>query len=264
MTKKALEIIDRQPEGPARGKCLLFVHGAYSGAWLWDRHYLPYFASQGWRAMALSLPGHAGSAGTERLNVLSIEDYVKDLRSAIADLEDPPVVIGHSMGGLIVQKYLEHWDLPGAVLLCAVPPQGLMGSMLHMMFTQPHTLLDLNRVIGGGMPSAESLCDALFHQPVSADVIQDCFEHMQPESMRAIWDMNGFNLPSPGRVRRPALCIIGAEHDVLIPPAMVEQTARVYGCPAQIIPGMGHVLMLEEDWLPGAQAIEKWLRENGF
>lgn len=262
-THPRLEIICRQPAGPARPRPLLFVHGAYVGAWSWDRHYLPYFAQRGWKSLAFSLSGHGGSAGAERLNSLSVKDYVEDLREVVAGLEVPPVVIGHSMGGFVVQKYLERCDLPGIVLLCSVPPQGLLGSALHMMYSQPQVLLDLNRVIGGGVPSPESLCAALFHQPVGQDILDACFSHMQSESMRAIWDMSGFDLPRAAANRPPAL-IMGTAHDALIPPELVEQTARSLETSARMIPDMGHALMLEAKWEPGAQCIADWLLQHDF
>ena len=43
-----LEVIARTPKGRARPTPLLFVHGAYGGAWEWDEHFLPYFAERGW------------------------------------------------------------------------------------------------------------------------------------------------------------------------------------------------------------------------
>ncbi len=259
-----LEVITRQPSGTPRPRPLIFVHGAYVGAWSWDRHYLPYFADRGWQATAFSLSGHAGSAGAEGLNAFSIQDYVSDLREIVTSLDRDPVVIGHSMGGLIVQKYLEQWDLPGLVLVCSVPPQGLLGSALHMMFTRPMVLLDLHRVIGGGVPSPESLSEALFHQPVSRAMLNECYMNMQAESMRAIWDMSGFDLPRRSQARHLPTLVIGAEHDALIPPVLVEQTAQLLDCPASIIPNMGHAMMLEADWQPGAQCIADWLLQHDF
>lgn len=259
-----LEVITRQPTGTPRSRPLVFVHGAYVGAWSWDRHYLPYFAERGWQATAFSLSGHAGSAGGEGLNALSIRDYVADLREIVSSLSVAPVVIGHSMGGLIVQKYLEQWDLPGVVLVCSVPPQGLLGSALHMMFNKPQVLLDLNRVIGGGVPGAASLRAALFHQPVSRTMLDECYANMQAESMRAIWDMSGFDLPRLERSHRPPTLVVGAGCDALIPPMLVEQTALALDCPARIIPDMGHAMMLEAKWQPGAQCIADWLLQHDF
>lgn len=259
-----LELIQRLPAGPARPTPLLFVHGAYAGAWLWDRHYLPWFAAQGWSASALSLSGHGESPGLERLNSLSIADYVKDLARVIAAMPVAPVVIGHSMGGLVLQKYLEQANLPGAVLLCSVPPQGLLASTLNLMFARPNLLFDLNRIIGGSEPRLETVREALFHQPVSRAVLHDCFMHFQPESMRAVWDMSGFDLPRPARMRRPPMLILGAEHDALIPPAQVLQTGQALEQPVEILPDYGHALMLEADWEPGAARIAGWLQAQGF
>lgn len=260
----ALELIQRTPEGPARPAPLLFVHGAYSSAWLWDHHYLPWFAGQGWQASAMSFRGHGSSPGRDALNNLSIDDYAADLARIIATMPQAPVVIAHSMGGLVVQKYLEQADLPGAVLLCSVPPQGLAGSTMNLLMNRPGVLFELNRLIGGHAPDADAIRDALFHQPVAPYTLQACIAHFQPESMRAIWDMSGFNLPRPSRMRRPPMLVLGAEHDALIPPDQVRQTARSLGQAAHILPGMGHAIMLEQNWEHGAGRIADWLRGEGF
>lgn len=259
-----LELIRRSPEGEARRTPLLFVHGAYAGAWLWDRCYLPWFASQGWQASAFSFRGHGGSPGSDQLNALSIRDYVNDLAAVVADLPVKPVVIAHSMGGLVLQKYLEEADLPGAVLLCSVPPQGLLGATLNLLMQRPQVLFELNRIIGGTAPELETVREALFHQPVSQAMLRECFAHFQPESMRAVWDMTGFDLPRPSRMRRPPMLILGAEHDALIPPVQVEQTGHALGQPVHILPGFGHAIMLEQGWQTGARKIADWLQERGF
>jgi pimeloyl-ACP methyl ester carboxylesterase len=263
-TLNRLEIIQREAIGDARPTPLLFIHGAYAGAWLWDKYYLPYFAQQGWHSTAFSFSGHGESAGRERLNTLSIRDYVDDLREIIATLPAPPVLIGHSMGGLVVQKFLENGEVPGVVLLCAVPPQGLLGSALNLLWSRPTVLFDLTRIIGGGEPQLDSIREALFHQPVSQATLHECFMFMQPESMRALWDMNGFDLPLPARMGRPPMLVLGAENDALIPPSLVEETGRTLNAPVEIIPNVGHALMLEPDWQAAPQRIAAWLLKNGF
>ena len=42
---------------------LLFVHGAYCAAWVWEEYFLPWFAQRGWNATAISLEGHGDSRG---------------------------------------------------------------------------------------------------------------------------------------------------------------------------------------------------------
>lgn len=95
------------PSASARPTPILFVHGAWHDAWCWQEHFLPYFAQHGYVAHALSFRGHGNSAGRERLRWSGIADYVTDLAQVVQRLPTPPILIGHSMGGLVVQRYLE-------------------------------------------------------------------------------------------------------------------------------------------------------------
>jgi len=252
------------PEGVARRETpLLFLHGAFIGAWIWRDHFLPWFARLGYASFALSLRGHGGSESNKELNYLSIADYVEDVDACIADLNEQglptPVLIGHSMGGFVAQKYLEQGYAPAVVLLCAVPPQGLLLSQLHVLSAKPELLLELNRIFYGGEVSLSAIEEALFAQPVETEVLRRFRAHMQSESERAIWDMSLFNLPLLPRWQRPPLLVLGAEKDLLVPSFLVEATAHTYGLTAQIFPNMGHAVTHERDWFLVATAIAEWL-----
>lgn len=269
-----LEVLNRQPRGPAHKTPLLFIHGAFVGAWCWDEHFLPYFADAGYPSYALSLSGHGGSRGRERLDSFSIADYVNDVREVVERLPAPPVLIGHSMGGFIVQKYLEKFEVPAAVLLCSVPPQGLMAAAFGLLFARPGLLRDLNTLMGGGRASYETLREAMFGQEVDPDDLKRFYRLSQPESHRAIWDMTLFSLPSASHILRhltlggaqqreePPLLVLGAERDHLTPASTAHMTARSYGVGAEVFPHMGHGLMLERDWRIVADRIRDWLKEH--
>lgn len=254
-----LEIISRLPKEKAYPTPLLFIHGAFTAAWCWDEHFLPFFAQAGYAAHALSLSGHGASPGRERLDTFSIDNYVDDISRVVATLPAPPVLIGHSMGGFVVQKYLEKHTAPAAVLMCSVPPQGLLASAIGMMFSKPALMKDLNGMLTGGKVALESLRDGLFAQPVSLDLLQKFAQNAQPESHRALWDMSLFCLPRPQLVSRTPLLVQGAELDHLIAASLVEMTARTYGTESHIFSGMGHGLMLEHDWIKPAQNLLDWI-----
>jgi non-heme chloroperoxidase len=82
---------------------------------------------------------------------------------------------------------------------------------------------------------------------------------MQPESQRAIWDMALFNLPQRWRMQVPPLLILGAELDALIPARFADATANYYGTQAEIVPGMGHGMMLEAGWEHVARRTADWI-----
>jgi pimeloyl-ACP methyl ester carboxylesterase len=256
-----LEVISRQPGAKVslRNTPLLFLHGAYAAAWCWDEHFLSYFAERGYVSHALSFSGHGGSPGRERLDSLGIDHYVADAAAVAAQLPAPPVLVGHSMGGLVAQKYLEQHEAAGVVLLASVPPQGLWAAALGLAFQKPGLLGDLNRLLGGGRVALDTLRTAMFAQPVTTEDLASWYKRMQPESHRAIWDMTLFNLPLKSRMRLPPLLVLGAAHDSLIPPSQVEMTARHYGVTAEIFEDMGHGLMLEQGWRGVAERILAWL-----
>jgi len=257
-----LELLSCLPERPLPLPPLLFVHGAFAGAWVWDEHFLPWFAAQGFAAHALSLRGHGESDGHERIDWCSIHDYVEDVEAAIADLGEAPVLIGHSMGGFVVQKCLERQVVPAAVLMCSVPPQGLVAAQFSLLFEKPGLMVEINRLLGGSSVALDVLREALFAQPVSDDTLRRYYRLMQPESQRAIWDMSMFGLPNLRAMHKPPLLVLGAEKDVLIPAFLVQSTARTYGVPDRIFRGLGHGVMLEQDWGHVAETIRDWLLAN--
>lgn len=259
-----LEIIEARPRRGGSARPLLFVHGAFAGAWCWSEHFLPYFAAQGFRACAVSLSGHGGSPGRERLDGLSIADYVRDLAQAVGSVGGDPVLVGHSMGGFVVQKYLEGAAAPGVVLMATVPPQGLLSASIALAFSNPGLFADLNAMLHRGRASLATLQHALFASPIEADKLKAYYRRMQPESQRAMWDMTFFNLPQLQRARCPPMLVLGAERDVLVPPAQAEQAARYFGTEAEIFPGMGHLMMLEAGWQKVADRIIAWLRAQAL
>ncbi|MFN6962096.1 MAG: alpha/beta hydrolase [Rhodocyclaceae bacterium] len=261
----SLEVLSSQPQNPRPdAPPLVFLHGAYTAAWCWE-HYQPFFAAAGFENHALSFSGHGRSRRRDHLDSYSIGDYVNDVAEVVASLRAPPVLIGHSMGGFVVQKYLERHFAPAAVLLCSVPPQGLTASAFGMFLERPGLLTDLNRLMTGRHVALDTLKTALFAQPVSLDDLARYYRLAQPESHRAIWDMMLFDLPHTKRVLdhlpggADSLLVVGCDHDVISPPSLVKLTAKSYGTEAVLYPGMGHGLMLEADWRRPAQELIDWL-----
>ena len=85
----------------------------------------------------MSLRGHGNSPTDKPLRACSVADFVEDISVVADSLPTPPVIIGHSMGGLIVQKYLESHDSPAGVLMTSMPPQGNLGSALRWIRQHP-------------------------------------------------------------------------------------------------------------------------------
>ena len=119
-----LEVIDKGSGSADHPVPLLFVHGGWHGAWCWDDHFLDYFADAGYRAVSISLRGHGTSPSDKPLRKVSVADYLDDVRSVADDLGGAPVLIGHSLGGYVVQRYLEDRTAPAAVLVGSLPPSG--------------------------------------------------------------------------------------------------------------------------------------------
>lgn len=261
----SLELIHRLPTGTAKETAILFVHGAWHGAWCWEFHFMPYFAQQGYHTYALSLRGHAGTPAIGSFRWTSIHDYVTDVAQAIRQLPHPPILVGHSMGGFVVQKYLEQQEVPLAFLLASVPPFGVIKTVLKIIRYYPIPFLQANlqmrlKPIVANRKRTKRL---LFSENVPAQSYQSYYSRLGDESYRAFLDMLALNLPRPKKVQSPIL-VLGAENDWLIPPADVEATATAYHTHAQLFPNMAHDMMLEPNWQASADWMLAQMQARGF
>lgn len=257
---QALELIHDPAAHPRAAPPLLFVHGAFAGAWCWQGM-MQVCAAAGYDCRAISLRGHGLSPDPAHLNRYCIDDYVDDLAQVVADLPVPPILIGHSMGGFVAQRYLSRGPVAALALLASVPPYGLAGSACYLAALNPHLLWLLNCFQFGARQEVDlnDVRDLLFSPAMDDESLRAFVEKSQPESLQALWDMS---LPQPWRLwslpKRPAL-VIGAGLDRIIPAADVAATAHALGVEAVMIEDVGHALMLDAAWRKVVDALLQWL-----
>ncbi|HEU4360803.1 MAG TPA: alpha/beta hydrolase [Mycobacterium sp.] len=260
-----LEVIDKGDATESHPAPLLFVHGAWHGAWCWEGNFLSFFADRGYRAVALSLRGHGNSPTAKPLRACTVADYVDDISTVAGSLPIPPVVIGHSMGGFFVQKYLESHDAPAGVLLASMPPQGNLGSGLRWLRAHPWHFTKM-LVTARSLPyiSTPQLARERFfsvHTP-EAQVVAHA-ARLQEESVRVGLDCLVLSRPRPNRVTTPLLVLGGAE-DGAHTQREVRATARAYRTEAEFFSNMGHNMMSELGWEAVAERIHSWLGARGL
>lgn len=256
-----LEVIAHKPQARLYPTPVLFVHGAWHGAWCWE-NFQPYFAGQGYESHALSLRGHGKSEGHERIRwQIRAAEYVADVAQVAGQLPKPPILIGHSMGGYVILKYLETHTVPAAVLLAPSPVGGILKMLLRMAVRRPwqsvkgHLTWNAYALI----ETPELAREAFFSGDLAADRY---IAQLQNESYFAGLDMALLNLPRPSKVSSPPILVLGAESDAIFTRAEIEATARAYNAEAEFFPNMAHDMMLEADWQKVAERIIIWLKNT--
>lgn len=257
----SLELLTRLPTTTAKPTPILFVHGAWHAAWCWDEHFLSYFAGKGYASYALSLRGHGSSPNSKSLRWTSINDYVADVLEVANSFPTPPILVGHSMGGYIVQKVLEQYAAPAAVLLAPIPPAGTLGSIVRGTIRHPLALtkVTLTMTMYHAIGTPQLSKDLLFSPTMPDNQANAYFTRLQDESFRVIvLDAALLARPRPTAVKTPML-VLGAADDKVFTPAEIHTTARAYNTEATVFPNMAHDMMLEIGWQSVADTIINWL-----
>ncbi|SMO95511.1 alpha/beta hydrolase [Melghirimyces algeriensis] len=248
-----LEVIRTNPAGTPKTPPLLFVHGANHAAWCWKEYFLPFFQSHGFQSYALSFRGHGQSEGYENRHTFTLDDYVADVYRVLVTLEQKPLIIGHSMGGAVVQKLMNQHPhrIEAAVLLASVPPEGMLKDFLRLLlrhtkkfrqlflFNQGKTTVFPVDLLLPGLTAEEKQALSEKMQPESAKASRDCLKRMVPKKT----------------VAQVPLLVLGSDGDLMISPKTTHSVARFYRTKAVIFPRMGHDMMLDPNWREVAEHI---------
>jgi pimeloyl-ACP methyl ester carboxylesterase len=257
-----VHLIERLPEASSTGAPILFVHGAFAGAWCWDEHFMPYFAQRGHVARAVDLPGRRGRPDFAHLQDFALSDYLEAVLIAIDQFDQPPVLVGHSMGGQLAWRASEERDVAGLVLMASVPPTGLAAPAMELLVSRPSLFWDVAAIHAGEAGSIESVQAALFSDTTDKALVEKYAARMQHESQAAVAGLYLPFMPNILSIWGTPIFVQGAEKDSLIPPAHVHWTASLAGKLAKIYNGIGHGMMLEDGWQSVADDILAWCVDN--
>ena len=253
------------PARPTR-EPMLMVHGLMGGAWYFAK-WLEFFSARGHPAYALNLRGHHGSRPVADFGHVSLRDYVVDVQDAARGIAErhsgsTPILVGHSMGGLIMQKAAESLAPPALVLLSTVPPRGIL------LLSWPLMRRELNHVpaILMSRPIIPDPHDviALFLNRVDPAEAASFIPRWAPASGRVGREITfGSIAVDPKRIACPMLVIAGAD-DVGIPARIQRKVARKYRATFRMYPGNAHFLIWEPGWDRIAADVASWLdRHSG-
>ena len=240
---------------------IIFVHGAWHGKWCWEKHFTKAFKESGFKVVTFDLPGHDKSGKIKGINKFSLKDYVNALKIEVEKLPTPPIIIGHSMGGLILQKYLEKGSCKKAILLASAPPYGVIKTTLKFSkkwFFYP-SLLGLNLY---GLVNSESKSrDAFFSENLPSEELTEYTNQLCSESFRAFLDMLVPRVKITEKSNIPIL-VVGAENDTIFSINDQKKTANRFKAELIIVKDIAHDMMLDVNHEKVSNLIIGWLDKN--
>ncbi|HHQ48456.1 MAG TPA: alpha/beta hydrolase [Acidobacteria bacterium] len=250
-------------------KTIVMIHGMFSASWVWEK-YVPFFEDVGWRCVTPTLRHHdiaPADPPPPELGTTSVLDYAADLEELIRGLDEKPVLMGHSMGGLLAQMLAARGLGRAAIFLTPAAPAGVMALAPSVIrsFLGPLTTWGFWKK--PFRPSFESALYA-FLQGFPEEERRGIWERMVYESGRAIFEIGLWPLDRRhasrvdfAAVTCPVL-VIGAGKDRATPASAVRKVAKRYATASyHELPDQAHWVLAQTGWQDVAALCARWLAE---
>lgn len=286
--------ISRSPElivrhqsakGSPKGS-IIFVHGICHGAWCFE-NFMDFFSKNGYECFALNLRGH-GDNPRKDLKGAKLSDYRDDVKKCIdyctkylnkREICEKPFLLGHSMGGAVVQKYIGEYSntIKGAILFAsATAPKMCFLETLITTFSNYH--LFFASLVAYGCKKKCIIDNSAFStgKDKNGNRIQrvkstDCFQLLHKEPLRVIFINLHSKYTNNHSVNIPIL-VTGSYADLYFPEKSLKKTAKIYRCSEEdtrkhlkILPDLCHDMMLDEvdeGWKGSAEEVLKFMENN--
>jgi len=240
---------------------ILFVHGMWGGSWMFNT-YLDFFSNLGYESYALNLRGHNGSTPVYNIGGVSIYDYLSDTRIVFEKL-NKPILVGHSMGGLIVQKLAEMFDPPAIVAISPNAPRGIrtIGNLHHLYLLLRH---GLNAILYQPMLPAELIMNLMLFSGLPSNEQAKCYQKLVPESAYHAFEVAITGVPVDEKKINCPILIVAAAKDQAATLNVVHKIVRKYKADFLEYKEFAHMIMFEKGWETVAQDIFQWLDKNNL
>ena len=252
-------------------KTIFMIHGMWGGPWLWQ-NYIDFFENKGYRCRAATLPYHdvnPQDPPPPELGNVSILDYAAALQNEIEKMEEKPVIIGHSMGGLLGQILAGRQLAQKLVLLAPAAPAGILSlksSVIKSFFPallRPGFWKQTFRI-----PFDKAVYSMLHLLPEEEQ--REAYAHFVYESGRAIAEIGFWPLDkhraaavTAEQVKCPVLVLAGTL-DRITPVSVIKKVAQRYAPRSTYkeFPDHAHWLPGEPEWKEVAATALEWIENS--
>jgi len=252
---------------------IVMIHGMWGNNWYWQ-NYKEYFESRGYRCIAPILRHHdvgPFSRPPAQLGTTSLLDYAADLEREIKTLDSRPVIMGHSMGGLLAQILGSRGLAEKLVLLTPAAPRGIL-SLKPSVIKSFSDVIIKNFPVLWNKPLKQSFNMAVYSMlhllPESRQ--KEIYDKFIYESGRAtceigfwLFDIIKASYVDHSKVTCPVLVIAGAE-DRITPASVVKKVAEKYlpFSEYKSFDHHAHWVVGEPGWEDIAKYIQDWLSQE--
>lgn len=237
------------------GASVLCLHGLFAGAWVYDA-LLPLIAERGHPASALSFRGHPPLPPGTAMGRHSIAAYCHDAAEA-ARVLDRPIVIGHSLGGLVAQMLVARNLARAAILVSSAPPRGITVMTPQLLLRMPRYLPAL--LFSRAFKPSDGDLDALVLNRVPEPDRRALRDRLVADSGRAARQAALGVVAVPSGSARGPMLVVSGDRDRFVPVSVARRLAQRYGAPLHVAAGHGHFLFGEPGWETHAAAMLGWI-----
>jgi len=252
-------------------KTIVMIHGMWGSGAMWS-NYHPFFEAHGYRVIVPTLRYHEPEyriTPPEALGTLSLLDYAADLEALIRGLDEKPIIMGHSMGGLLAQILASRGLAEQLVLLTPAPSAGI--NALRPSSTR--TFLSVLTQWGfWKKPMRVTFEEAKFGilNELSPDEQVAAYQDYSYESGQAAYeiafwiaDRRHAARVDATKVTCPVLTIAGGK-DRIVPESVVRQTAKKFKSTYKVYKKHGHSVLNERGWEEIAGYVADWLKVSSL
>jgi pimeloyl-ACP methyl ester carboxylesterase len=254
---------------------LMLIHGAWLSARSWE-NFTDYFDKRGFAVSTPEWPRKEGDveelrAEGDQLEGLGLAEVVDHHEELIRAFDEPPVLIGHSYGGLIVELLLDRGFGRAGVAISPAPPKGILVLPFSTLKAGAPALAHPSKWHGVVTLTLEEFTYG-FVNTFSPEEAAAAYErYAVPETGQIFYEAGfahfHFNPPTEVHFKnadRAPLLIVGAEKDHTVPASLARKQYEKYErSPASTdfleFEGRPHLLMAAEGWEEVAAAIDSWL-----
>ena len=254
---------------------LMFIHGAWLAANSWDT-FAEYFESRGYAVSAPEWPRKEGDdvaelrEDAEEIKGLGLTEIVDHYEAEIRALPTPPVLIGHSFGGLIVELLLDRGLGRAGVAMSPAPPKGILVLPFSSLKVASPALAHPSKWHGVVPLTLEEFTYGFVNTYSPEDAAAAYEKYAVPETGQIFYEAGfaNFHLHPPTELHfkseeRAPLLIVGAEKDHTVPASLAKKQYEKYAkSPAKtdyVEFDRPHLMMVGEGWEEIAAAIETWI-----